>query len=112
MTPIGGRMQTPNNREIKINPQGWIVNSDARTPASKAGGDTVTWRALGQGGPWRVVFFDSSPFASTTFIVPQGGTVSSGPITASPSAFPFKFRYEVQDNDGKVIDDPDVIIEA
>jgi hypothetical protein len=105
-------MQMPNNREIKINPQGWIVNSDARTPASKSASDTVTWRALGQGGPWRVVFFSTSPFAESTFVVPQGGTVGSGEITASPTTFPVKFRYEVQDNSGKVIDDPDVIIEA
>ena len=58
-------MQTPNNREIKINPNGWIANSDARTPASKSGGDSITWRALGQGGPWKVVFLSTSPFAST-----------------------------------------------
>ncbi len=105
-------MQTPNNREIKINPNGWIANSDARTPASKSGGDSITWRAVGQGGPWKVVFLSTSPFASTTFTVPKGGTVSSGPITANPSTFPVKFRYEVHDNDDKVIDDPDVIIEA
>jgi hypothetical protein len=99
-------------KEIKINDKGWIVNSDARTSASKSSDDTVTWRALGQGGPWKIVFLSSSPFASTTFIVPKGDTVNSGKITVSPPSFPVKFRYEVQDAGGGVVDDPDVIIES
>ena len=106
-------MQMPNNREIKINPNGWIANSDARTPASKSGGrfhhleSPRPRRTLESGVPL------DEPFCrARTFTVPKGGTVSSGPITANPSTFPVKFRYEVHDNDDKVIDDPDVIIEA
>jgi hypothetical protein len=104
-------MQMP-PKEIKINNNGWIVNSDARTSASKSAEDTVTWRALGQGGPWKVVFLSSSPFGSGTFTVPKSGTVNSGPITVSPASFPVKFRYEVQNDSGGVVDDPDVIIEG
>ena len=105
-------MQPSKEIEIRINPNGMIVNSDARTGVRKSDNDTITFRALGSGGPWRIVFLSTSPFASSTFIVPQSGTVNSGPITATYRGTPIKFRYEVQNADGIVVDDPDVVVEG
>ena len=99
-------------KTININPNGMIANADARTGVKKSDNDTVTWRANGQKGPWKIVFLTTSPFGTGTFDVPQGGTKDSGPITATYNGVPIKFRYEVQDANGQVVDDPDVILEG
>ena|SRR5262245_54647684 len=105
-------MQMP-PKTININPNGMIANADARTGIKKVDNDTVTWRANGGKGPWTIVFLTTSPFGTTTsFPVPQGGTVNSGPITVNFPGTPVKFRYEVQDANGNVVDDPDVILEG
>jgi hypothetical protein len=99
-------------KQININDKGWIVNSDARVGIKKALNDSVTWKAVAGSGPWIIAFISNSPFASSTFNVPPGGTVNSGPITATYNGAPVKFRYEVQNGGGTVIDDPDVILEG
>jgi hypothetical protein len=100
------------SKEIHINEKGWIINNHARTPVNKSVNDTITWKALGQGGPWKIVFISASPFSDTSFTVPQGGSVNSGPIKANFGGTAVKFRYEVHNANGSVVDDPDVILEG
>jgi hypothetical protein len=38
--------------------------------------------------------------------------MDSGPIALTSRSYPVKFRYEVQNDCGGVVDDPDVIIEG
>jgi len=95
---------------VRINPQGMVVNQDARVGASKSGSDTITWSAQGTGGPWTVIFLSPSPFSTGTFIVPAGGSVSSGPINSGAALG--KARYEVRDSFNNITDDPDIIIES
>jgi hypothetical protein len=104
-------MQMP-PKTININPNGMIANADARVGIKKSTNDTVTWNANGQGGPWTIVFLTSSPFGTSTFTVPQGGTKDSGQITVNFPGTPVKFRYEVRDASKNVVDDPDVILEG
>jgi hypothetical protein len=87
-----------------------VVNQNARVGVNRPDNDTVTWNALGTAGPWTVVFLSASPFSAGTFVVPAGGTVSSG--TANGSANLGKYRYQVQNSSGTVTDDPDIIIES
>ena len=105
-------MQQMSQKEIHIDEKGWIINNHARTPVKKSDNDTITWKALGNGGPWKIVFISASPFAQTSFTVPQGGSVNSGPIQANFNHDPVKFRYEVHNANGSVVDDPDVILEG
>ena len=56
---------------------------------SAVNGEQAQWSSAG--GSFAVVFISGSPFAQTVFVVPDGGTVSSGQIINTAIAdYPYK----------------------
>ena len=101
----------PTNKPININPNGMIKDQDCRVRASKSGGDTISFKANGNGGPWTIDFADAaSPLFNPgpPYVVPAG---PNGTLTLTPVGSSAKHTYQVKNAAGQVVDDPDVIIE-
>lgn len=98
--PIHGN----DNRHVHAEDNGNVDNETVHV--SKSAGHEVTWFSRTKA----IITFSSesgSPFAETTFHVPAGGSVSSGP--AKPAAEPEKpYKYSVVGEKG--VNDPTVII--
>jgi hypothetical protein len=75
---------------------------------SKSGGEQVTWHSH-DNKPATIVFDAStgSPFQKSEFVVPAGGSISSGPPMVDPSSKPYK--YTVKGPEGE--NDPVVIVD-
>jgi hypothetical protein len=81
--------------------------------------DGVIWVALGNGGPWTVVFDKpganpaGSPFTPISFDVKKGDFEESGPLKAGIANGTYK--YNVKDPNkpppNNITDDPDVDVE-
>lgn len=80
---------------------------------SKSNKDSVTWISDGT-NPATILFPpDASPFADSTFHVPAGGSVSSGPATASAmvggilgKGYKYTVRGKDKENDPIIQIDP------
>ena len=92
--------------------KGKVKTGHRSVQVSKSNREEVLFVAQGQGGPWTVVFDkrEGSPFAKTSFTVPQGSFERTGPPTSSAVVHQ-KYRYSVYDAAGKRKDDPDVDID-
>ena len=76
---------------------------------SKPAGDEVTWFAQSKKAGSTIEFSppDGSPFQDSTFSVPAGGSVSSGPAKGEAEAKRYKYTVTGPDGDN----DPGVIIQ-
>ncbi len=88
---------------VKVTDNGQVDQPEVHL--SKSGGDQVEWSA---GKAAKIVFesAEGSPFDETTFRVPAGGSVPSGPIREKADAK--EYKYTVYGATGK--NDPTVII--
>lgn len=68
-------------------------------------GDEVQW-ASSEGRCFTIYFEAGTPFTDNTFVVPQGGTVSSGPATGEKGTY----KYSLEDDEG-VVTDPTIIVQ-
>jgi hypothetical protein len=92
------------NRNVRASEDGQVDNPEV--PISMSAREEVTWFSSTKA----IIAFashDGSPFAETTFHVPAGGSVSSGPAnkTAEPEK---RYKYTVVGEKG--VNDPTVII--
>ena len=100
---------------VLIRENGRIQDSDCRKTLSLSGGDRVRFFTL-TGGPWTVYFppasdpgYNGSPFTTNSFAVSVGNpATTSVPQTGTAGN---TYRYQVKNNAGTVVDDPDVLIE-
>jgi hypothetical protein len=101
---------------VRIDTSGKVIEGDRRIRISKYGQGQINWISQFNSGPWTVIFpagpppYIGSPFESSTFIVPQVGSVSSGSAIVLPGGA--EYKYEVRNSAGEITDDPDVIIDA
>jgi len=101
-------VRTGMNKGVHITSDNGHVNvSDV--DISKCNADEVTWFAHGNAGA-TIEFSsaDGSPFHESTFHVPGGGSVSSGPAKAGAVVGKY-YKYTVKGRTGK--NDPGVIIQ-
>jgi hypothetical protein len=97
-------MTPPDDRHVHAGGDGKVDKDPVHV--SKKAGHQVTWFSRGKAS---IEFSssDGSPFEKTTFQVPAGGSVSSGP--AKPTATAEKaYKYSVVGENGT--EDPTVII--
>jgi hypothetical protein len=93
----------------RIDPNGRVIGSDRTIRLSLRNNDEAQFTSQGTSGPWTVVFTNTSPFSSATFTVPQSGNVRSGRPTVQPG--PASYKYEVRNSEGRITDDPDILID-
>lgn len=100
------RVFTNQAQHVRIlNPNGEV--DQPNIAISKSGGEHVTWFAHEEYSA--TVRFDAaegSPFSQSTFPIPAGGSVDSGPIR--PEAEHKEYNYDVVSDNG--VNDPRVII--
>lgn len=94
-------------KAVRIDKSGRVIERQVKV--SKGGDDQIQWESQGNGGPWIVLFPAASPFESPAFIVPTQGYVMSGIPFVNHSTRAYK--YEVRDGNGRLMDDPDVIVD-
>ena len=96
---------------VRIQTNGVVKDGHRRVKIKKNPGEEVLFVALGQGGPWKVVFDKpaGNPFTPPSITVPKGGFKSSG--APKSSAALGRYAYSVYDQGGSQKDDPDVDIE-
>jgi hypothetical protein len=82
--------------------QGGEVDNEV-VNVSKSAGDELVWSSDGDGF---TISFQTSPFATSTFHVPAGGTASSGPVR--PGASLGRYPYYISDDSDGTGADPDV----
>ena len=82
--------------------QGGEVDNEA-VNVSRSASDEVVWTSHGDEF---TISFQTSPFAASTFHIPAGGGVSSGPVRAG--AAPGRYQYFINDDSSGVGGDPDV----
>ena len=95
--------------DIHIRPNGRIHDPDCRKTLKKSNREQVRWIADG-GGPWTIVFRSGSPFKRERFEVVADKPIESDVLRENADAKHYK--YDVLDKHGKVVDDPDVIVEG
>jgi hypothetical protein len=95
-------------KPARIDSTGHVVTIDRAVKLSKSGNDQVLWIAQGTGGPWTVHFTSGSPFSTSTYTVPAGGTIPSGLAIVAAGGW---YKYEVLDSASSPTDDPDVLID-
>ena len=98
--PITGH----DNRHVHAEDNGQVDNDTVHV--SKSAGHQVTWSSRSKA----IIAFSSesgSPFQETTFHIPAGGSVSSGPAKATAEAEK-RYKYSVVGEKG--VNDPTVII--
>ena len=86
---------------VHISPGGDVDNEVVNV--SRSAGDEVVWSS---GGDDFTVSFTTSPFAASTFHVPAGGSISSGPVRAGAGVG--RYHYFINDNTLGQSGDPDV----
>ena len=92
------------NRHVHAEANGQVDNDTVHV--SKSAGHQVTWSSRSKA----IIAFSSesgSPFEETTFHIPAGGSVSSGPAKATAEAEK-RYKYSVVGEKG--VNDPTVII--
>jgi hypothetical protein len=92
------------NRHVHAEDNGQVDNDTVHV--SKSAGHQVTWSSRSKA----IIAFSSesgSPFEETTFHIPAGGSVSSGPAKATAEAEK-RYKYSVVGEKG--VNDPTVII--
>ena len=97
-------------KPARIDRDGKIITSDRLVNLSLGQNDEVEWTSVGNQGPWTIVFTAGSPFSTDRFPVPQRGQTRSGTPTvkADPNR---RYKYQVQDENGAVKDDPDIEVD-
>ncbi len=85
---------------VHIAPGGEVDNEVVNV--SRSAGDEVVWSSAGDGF---TITFQTSPFAASTFQVPAGGSISSGPVR--PDTGLGRYHYFIKDDNGQG-GDPDV----
>jgi hypothetical protein len=100
------RVLTNQERHVRIvDPNGEVDQPSVEI--SKSGGEHLTWFAhANHNAVIRFDTSDGSPFGDSTFQIPAGGYVSSGPIR--PEAEHKEYKYDVVSENG--VNDPKVII--
>jgi hypothetical protein len=94
---------------VKIRADGTVPSQDQRKRLSKDRQDQVRWSTAEKSGPWTVRFRDRTPFGSFTYEVSPGKPVKSGPANGNVGD---RFKYDIEDEDGQVTQDPEIIIDA
>lgn len=92
-----------------IDNDGHVDREEVKIPGPHASGGSgsVTWLANGELGAKIEFKKDGTPFASDTFVVPVGGSVSSGPVVNGGGGT--KFHYTVHGHDAS--HDPVIIVD-
>lgn len=99
---------------VQIDANGKVVTNIHRN-LSKTSNDEAQWTSQGNTGPWTIVFppadatYNGSPFRASSFTVPQNGNVRSGVPTVPSGTTAYK--YKVEDSNGNVTDDPDILVD-
>ena len=95
---------------VRILPNGKVKDGHRRVQIGKNSNHEVLFVALGNGGPWKIVFDKpaGNPFVPSSIRIPQGSFKSSGP---PKSGMEGRFPYSVFDANDRLKDDPDVDIE-
>ena len=110
-------MRTMANKEIHIKVNGRVADNDCRKTLSKGAPDKVKWTANDNGGRWKVVFVNGTPFFEnagtpvTVFRVPQAGSSTPSLRPSGPSQTPYKYEIWEDQPGGIRTDDPDILIE-
>lgn len=95
-------------KQVRIGRDGKIVDADRTVSTTKdpgkGGPDLVHWITLGGGN--YVISFQNSPFRPGA----QKIAVPGGAETVTQSIG--RYKYDVLDSNGNVLDDPDVIIDS
>jgi hypothetical protein len=98
---------------VRIDRKGRALDHVVRV--SKQDQEKVTWVAQGNGGPWKVTFdkdANGSPFSQTVYVIPQGGSVTTGAGPNPTTNVDETYRYNVRNATTDVItNDPDIDID-
>lgn len=105
------------HQTVNIDSKGRVEKGHARVGVVQGSTDTVTWKTTANDGPWTIVF-DSAhnpgtkgyPLDQPSYTVPAGGSVTSGKVDSGATKGEY-YKYVVKDKTGKVVDDPDIVIE-
>ena len=104
-------------KKIHIKVNGRVADNDCRKTLSISGSEKVKWTANDDGGPWKVVFANGTPFFDATgnpvreFRVRRGASSPVSPRASDPPHVLYK--YEVWENwgGGARTDDPDILVD-
>jgi hypothetical protein len=108
-------------KTVLINSNGTVVDDDRVVSVSKVQNENIRWKALDNGGPWKITFDKNakgSPFTATKYVVPKGLQVISegGPKGGQlGQTYSYNVRHHNPANPDQIInppvDDPDVDVE-